>query len=180
VLLFDYRGYGENPGSPSETNFARDARAIWRFATESPAVLPRRIVVFGESLGGAVATRLAAEQSVGGNSPSGLILCGTFSSLTDTGTARFPWMPVRWLLVDRDPSADRIKAVTCPILQFHGDQDDVVPIEFGRRLFSAVPEQSATGIRKQFVELVGSGHNDFAESRFRVPVREFFHRLDDD
>src|SRR4029077_813737 len=81
VLLFDYRGYGDNPGEPSEESLAADARAAWRFATNERQVEPRRIFLYGESLGGAVATRLAAEVCTAGVPPAGIILRSTFSRL---------------------------------------------------------------------------------------------------
>jgi pimeloyl-ACP methyl ester carboxylesterase len=174
VLLFDYRGYGENPGSPSEEGLASDASAVWDYATKNKGIAPDRLFIFGESLGGAVATRLASEQCAAGVPPAGLVLLGTFSSLADTGAYLYPWLPVRLLLIDRFPSIDRITSATCPVLQIHGANDDMVPIRFARKLFAAVPEKSASGVRKRLVELPGAGHNDFPEEDFRTPVREFF------
>lgn len=178
VVLFDYRGYGDNPGSPGEEDLARDARLAWEYVVYDRRVSPERIVIFGESLGGAVATRLAAGLCQAKTPPAGLILCGTFSSLTDTGSTHYPWLPVRLMLIDRFSSADRIGAVTCPVLQIHGDRDEIVPISLGRKLFAAVPEESAGSVPKRFVEIVGGGHNDFPDSRLQPPVREFFERID--
>lgn len=178
VLIFDYRGYGDNLGEPSEEGLARDAQAVWRFATESKKIEPRRIVLFGESLGGGVAVRLANELSRKKTPPAGLILRSTFSSLGDAGAYHFPWLPVRWVLIDRFPSEQRIRDVTCPLLQFHGRRDTIVPIRLGQKLFAAVPEMSATGIAKHFVELPKADHNDVMEtSRADIAktVREFLH-----
>lgn len=177
VLLFDYRGYGDNPGSPSEGALANDARTVWDYAIASRGLRPEQIVLFGESLGGGVATRLAAELCAANTPPAGLILSGTFSSLTETGAARFPWLPVRVLLIDRYPSIERIPAVTCPVLQLHGNQDEIVPIEFGRKLFAAAPARSSNGLPKRFVEMTGFGHNDFPEQAIRAPLREFLERI---
>jgi uncharacterized protein len=160
VLYFDYRGYADNPGSPSEPDFAADARSVWEFATEELDVPADRILIWGESLGGGVATRLASEICEEGTTPRGLMLRSTFSSLVDAGAYHYPWLPVRWLLLDRYPSVDRIGSVTCPILVLHGNADRIVPIEQGRALFDAAPGESDNGIRKKFVELPDTGHND--------------------
>ncbi len=164
VVCFDYRGYGDNLGSPGEEAIASDARAIWMFLVEERHVEPRRIVICGESLGGGVATRLAAEMCAAHTPPAGLVLRSTFSRLTDAAAIHFPWLPVRWLLVDRFPSVDHIPQVTCPILILHGQRDTIVPYELGRKLFDAAPEKSATGAAKRFVDLPKSDHNDVLEA----------------
>ena len=164
VLIFDYRGYGDNLGEPSEEGLARDARAVWRFATETKKIEPRRVVLFGESLGGGVAVRLAEELCQKQKPLGGLILRSTFNSLTDAAAYHFPWLPVRWLLLDRFPSEQRIGHVTCPLLQFHGTRDTIVPFRLGQKLFVAAPDKSASGIAKQFVELPKADHNDVMET----------------
>jgi uncharacterized protein len=93
VLVYDYRGYGENPGSPSEAHLAADARSAWQYATGEQGIEPGRIILMGESLGGAVAVRLAAEQSQAGSAPGGLVLRAAFSSLVDAGATHYPWLP---------------------------------------------------------------------------------------
>jgi hypothetical protein len=180
VFVFDYRGYGENPGSPSEGHLAADATAVWRYATQTRRIEPRRLILFGESLGGGVAVRLAAEQCAAGALPGGLVLRATFSSLPDAAAYHYPWLPVRWLLVDRYPSAARMPQVTCPILHIHGRRDTIIPIELGRRLFDAAPPQSANGIPKRFVELPAADHNDIldvAGAEFQAAVAEFLKQL---
>ena len=164
VLIFDYRGYGDSAGEPSEEGLARDARAVWRFATETKKIEPRRIVLYGESLGGGVAVRLASELSLKNTPPGGVILRSTFSSLIDAAASHFPFIPVRWLLIDRFPSDQRIRDVTCPLLQLHGRRDTIVPFRLGQKLFAAAPEKSASGIPKRFVTLPKSGHNDVMET----------------
>ena len=139
VFAIDYRGYGENPGRPTEDGLAEDARALWKYATQERRVPPERIVLFGESLGGGVAVRLAQEVCEAGTPPAGLIVRSSFSSLTETAGSHYPWLPVRLLLWDHYPSADCIGDVTCPILMIHGTKDQVVPYELGRKLFVAAP-----------------------------------------
>ena len=160
VLLIDYRGYGDNSGKPSEANFANDARSIWNHLTQELGVPPQRIVIYGESLGGGVATRLASELCQEGIEPGGLIIQSTFSSLVTVAQVHFPVVPVSLLLVDRYPSDRRIKEVTCPILQIHGQQDTIVPFSIGQKLFDAAPANSSQGIAKQQVVMPNTDHND--------------------
>jgi fermentation-respiration switch protein FrsA (DUF1100 family) len=167
VLIFDYRGYGDSSGEPSEAGLARDAKAVWRFATETKKIEPRRIVLYGESLGGGVAVRLASELSLSKTPPAGVILRSTFSSLTDVASSHFPFIPVRWLLIDRFPSDRLIRDVTCPLLQFHGRLDTIVPLPLGQKLSATAPDQSASGIAKRFVELPNADHNDVMETSRR-------------
>jgi fermentation-respiration switch protein FrsA (DUF1100 family) len=149
VLLTDYRGYGGNPGTPGEEGLAADARAALGYLLSRPDVDRSRIVYFGESLGAAVAVRLAVEHT-----PAALILRSPFTSLTEVGRHHYPLLPVRLLLRDRFASlaiADRIR---CPVLVIAGDRDAVVPIEYTRRLYAAILSP------KTFLELPGADHND--------------------
>jgi fermentation-respiration switch protein FrsA (DUF1100 family) len=172
VLLFDYRGYGGNPGTPSEAALSHDARQVWQFAVEDLKFPPQRIVLFGESLGGAVATRLAAELCRDNIMPAGLLLNSTFASLAETVAWRYPQFPFQFLLLDRYPSAERIREVACPIVVFHGTDDDFVPLDQGRRLFNEAPPRSASGIEKQFIVLDGAGHNSLPSSAVRTALDE--------
>lgn len=176
VFIFDYRGYGENAGSPTEEALASDAQAVWKYATDQRNVAPDRIILYGESIGGGVAVRLASELSEAGTPPGALVLRSTFTSLVDMGAYHYPWLPVRLMMVDRYPSVDRIPAVTCPILHIHGTRDSIIPIKFGRRLFEAAPGTSTTGVPKRFVELPEADHNDailVAEPEMRRAVGGF-------
>jgi len=177
VFLFDYRGYGDNAGSPSEKSFLADARAIWTYVTRERKVPPERVLIFGQSLGGGVATGLAAYACGEGTPPAGLILESTFSSIADAAAWHYPFLPVSLLLLDRFPSADRAKSITCPILLFHGTADTIVPIELGRRLFDAFPASSANGIPKQFVEVPGAGHNDVPAAKLQSALKAFLTTL---
>lgn len=160
LLLVDYRGYAENCGRPCETSLAADAHAVWRYARDELQVPAERIVLFGGSLGGGVATRLAHDLCQRETLPAGLILRATFTSLVDVAKVLYPWLPVSRLVVDRFPSIERIAHVTSPLLCLHGARDRVVPIEQGRRLFAAALPQSASGVEKRFVELSAAGHHD--------------------
>ena len=151
VLLMDYRGFGGNVGAPSEEGLARDARAARAYLLTRPDVDPDRLVYFGESLGTAVATRLAAEHA-----PAALILRSPFASMTDVGRLHYPFLPVGLLLRDRYDTVERITQVGCPVLVIAGDRDAIIPLAHSRRLFEAAPEP------KQLVVIAGAGHNDVA------------------
>lgn len=160
TLLVDYRGYGDNSGHPTEAALARDAHATWAYLTKDLGVSPDRIVIYGESLGGGVATRLASELCQAGTVPAGLIAQSTFDSLVAAAQFHFPYLPVTWLLIDRFPSVTRIPAVTCPVMSIHGTRDSIVPFINGQRLFAAAPAMSNGGIAKRLVTLPNTDHND--------------------
>jgi uncharacterized protein len=151
VLLFDYRGYGGNPGRPSEDGLAADARAAQAWLAARPEVDPRRIAYFGESLGAAVALRLAVERP-----PAALILRSPFTSLIDVGRLHYPWLPVNWLLTDRYRSDDQVAQLTVPLLVIAGERDQIVPAALSRRLYDSA------SARKRFVLVPGADHNDAA------------------
>ena len=180
VIAFDYRGYGENAGQPTEENFASDAREMWKYLNQTRHVAPERIILYGESLGSGVATRLASELSAAGTPPGGLILISPFSSLIDAAGYHYPWLPVSWLLKDRYRSDQYITRVNAPLLILHGTKDSVVPINLGRKLFELAPERSANGIAKTFVELPRSDHNDILlanPAEFEKGVAKFLMQL---
>src|SRR5207253_9031710 len=122
VLLFDYRGYGGNPGSPSEKGLMTDARTARAYAAARDKVDVGRLVYFGESLGAAVAVALALEHP-----PAALVLRLPFTSLTDMGRLYYPLLPTNLLLRDRFDSLRQIGHLTCPVLIIAGDQDRIVP-----------------------------------------------------
>ncbi|SDH07836.1 alpha/beta hydrolase [Nonomuraea jiangxiensis] len=143
VLLMDYRGYGGNPGTPTEEGLHRDILAARAFIGDS------RVVYFGESLGAAVATRLALERP-----PDGLVLRSPFTDLAAAGRANYPFLPVRALLWDRFPVADNIAAVRVPTVIVYGTRDTIVPPGLSRAVATAAGGQVTT------VEVPGAGHND--------------------
>lgn len=180
TYLFDYRGYAENPGRPTEEKITGDAKAIWRYLTEQRGISPKSIVVYGESLGGGVATRLTAELCRQGTEPGALVLCATFSSLLEAAVHNYWWLPVRTVLIEEYGSIDLIPEVTCPLLVLHGERDRVVPASLSRKLFEAAREKSVCGIEKRFVSLPKSGHNDILkveEPIYRKEVESFLERL---
>jgi uncharacterized protein len=149
VLLFDYRGYGGNPGRPSEQGLARDVRAAHRFLLEEAEVAPARVLYYGESLGAALVTELATEHP-----PAGLVLRSPFVDLASVGRVHYPFLPVRTLLRDRYPLADQLALVKVPTTVVYGSRDSIVPPEQSR----AVAEAAAGETR--VVEIAGADHND--------------------
>ena len=149
VMTFDYRGFGRSEGKPNEQGILRDARAVRAWLAQRTGVTERDIVLFGRSLGGGVAVDLAAKDGA-----RGLVLASTFTSLPDVGAHHVPWVPTRWIMSNRLNSLAKIKQYDGPLLQSHGDADQVVPYEFGKMLFEAAPGP------KQFVTMFGAGHND--------------------
>lgn len=148
ILIIDYRGYGRSEGEPGEQGFYRDARAAWHYLTGQHGVKPEQIILFGRSLGGAVATDLASQVT-----PAALILESTFSSARDMAAHLFPLLSRVVVLRYRFASDEKVAQVTSPILMLHSPQDEVIPYPLGRRLYAAAPSP------KQFVEMRG-GHND--------------------
>ncbi|QUR68125.1 alpha/beta hydrolase [Mycobacterium spongiae] len=149
ALLIDYRGYGGNPGKPSEEGLAADAEAAQDWLAEQIDVDPKRIAYFGESLGAAVAVGLAVRRP-----PAALVLRSPFTSLADVGAVQYPWLPLRRLLLDRYPSIERIASVSAPVLVIAGSADDIVPPALSERLVDAAAEP------KRYVVVPGVGHND--------------------
>jgi fermentation-respiration switch protein FrsA (DUF1100 family) len=151
VLLFDYRGYGGNPGLPSERGLQKDARAALAAVASRDDVAPSRIVYFGESLGAAVAVRLANERP-----PHALILRSPFTSLGDIGQHHYPFLPVRWLLRDRYPSIEIIGSVGAPLLVIAAGEDRIVPPEMSEQLYEVAAEP------KWLITIEHADHNDQA------------------
>jgi fermentation-respiration switch protein FrsA (DUF1100 family) len=149
TLLFDYRGYGGNPGAPSEEGLALDAVAARQYLDARRDVDPRAIVYFGESLGSGVAVRLALTHP-----PRALVLRSPFTSLADTARYHFPYLPARLLLTDRFSSADVIANVRCPIVVITAAHDSIVPADQSRRLFELAKEP------KRLVVIENADHND--------------------
>jgi fermentation-respiration switch protein FrsA (DUF1100 family) len=160
LLALCYRGYGGSSGTPSEDGLIRDAAAAYGFARErTPA---RRIVLFGESLGTAVAVALAA-----GHDVAAVILDAPFTSAAEVGAAAYPFAPVGWLMKDKFCSDERIASVAAPLLVMHGEQDRIVPIHFGEKLFALAREP------KRFVRFPQGGHVDLDDHGAAKVVQAF-------
>lgn len=136
VLAVEYRGYGAavHSGAPSEDGLYTDARAAWSHLTRTLAVNPARVAVYGWSLGSGPATYLATRMGAGA-----LVTEGAFTSLTDAGAARYPWVPTRIIMRNRFDNLERGRTVDVPWLIFHGRTDTRIPFSHGVRLASATP-----------------------------------------
>lgn len=149
VLLFDYRGYGGNPGHPSEEGLARDVRAARSFLVDDMGVRPDRLLYYGESLGAAVVTGLATQHP-----PAGMLLRSPFTSLAAAGGVHYPYLPLRLLLRDSYPLAQDLRHVKVPVSVVLGTADSVIPASQSREVAAATP---------QLIELItvkGADHND--------------------
>ncbi|GAB1512674.1 alpha/beta hydrolase [Actinophytocola sp. KF-1] len=147
VLLFDYRGYGGNPGDPSQEGLALDVRAARAYLVDR-GVPQDRLVYFGDSLGGAVVTELAVEHP-----PAGLLLRSPFTELADTAAEHYPFLPVRMLLRDRFPVVELVRRLDVPVTVVYSPADEVVPPDQSRAVASAARDGD-------LVEIPGADHND--------------------
>jgi len=150
VLLVDYRGYGGNPGSPSESGLALDIRAAYGAVLDS-GVPAERILLFGESLGGAVVTALATEVPA-----AGLVLRSPFVDLASVASDAYPFLPVRWLLQDELAVLDPIRDVRIPVAVVYGTADSIVDPAQSLRVAEAAPNAVAE------LAVEGADHNDSA------------------
>jgi len=149
VLLLDYRGYGGNPGSPTEDGLLTDGEAAVAYLETRADVDADRLAYFGESLGAAVAIGLAEQRP-----PAALVLRSPFASLPEIGSYHYPFLPTSILLWDRYPNLERIREIEVPVLVVAGSADSIVPVAQSRRLYEAASEP------KVFVMIEGADHND--------------------
>lgn len=153
VFMVGYRGYGGNPGRPTELGLYADARAALEFL-DGKGVPAAEVVLYGESLGSAVAVHLARERADAGGPVAAVVLEAPMSSASDVGAHHYPFAPVRLLLKDRFDSAGKIAGIQAPLLIVHGTRDRVVPLRFGETLFNAAVEP------KEAIWIADAGHGD--------------------
>jgi hypothetical protein len=166
VLIFDYRGFGDSSGSPTEQKLTSDAQLIWSYAREELGYEERRIVVFGESLGGAVALSLWSAKVANPPQPAAVILNATFVSMPRTVAWHYPLFPFQYLLLDRWPSDVRIPRVSVPMIVFHGTADEMIPVAHGQEL-------AQLSRNARFIEIPEAPHNSIPQHRLRTEL----HRL---
>lgn len=148
VMIFDYRGYGKSEGNPSEKGTYLDAEAAWDYLVDMKQKSPERIIVFGRSLGAAVATDIALKKI-----PACLILESSFLSVPEMGKEHYPWIPVKYLSKYHYSTRDKIQSITCPKLIIHSPDDEIVPFEHGKSIFEKAVQP------KEFLQIKG-GHNE--------------------
>ena len=168
LLLVGYRGYGGNPGKPSEEGLYLDGRAALAFLA-ADGVAPDRWVLYGESLGSGVAVQLAGERA--GDSPVGaLVLEAAYTSIAEVAGYHYPFVPAGLLIRDRFDSAAKIALVGAPVFIFHGDRDRTIPIRFGKGLFEAAVEP------KESLWLKEASHNNLYDYGASQAVLDFLGR----
>jgi fermentation-respiration switch protein FrsA (DUF1100 family) len=164
VLIIDYPGYGKSGGEPSERSLYEAADRAYRYLLEERGVNPGRLVIFGRSLGAAVAIELATRNPCGA-----LIAESAFTSAVALGKLHYGWLPGFLLrgMTQRFDSISKLGRLRAPVLFVHGEADGIVPVEMGRQLYEASPEP------KRWYEIAGAGHNDTV----MAGGREYFSRL---
>jgi fermentation-respiration switch protein FrsA (DUF1100 family) len=162
VLIFDYPGYGKSAGRPTEQGCYTSADAAYEWLTQVPGIPAERILLYGSSLGGAVAVDLASRRP-----HRALVLDKTFTSMADVGQRLYPWLPVRWLIRNRFDSLAKIGKCRQPLFMGHGTTDELVPFVLGERLFAAANSP------KHFFRIETCGHNDPLPREFFDALRQF-------
>lgn len=170
VLLIDYRGYGQSEGHPSEAGLYQDAAAAWRYLTETRGIAHQDIVIFGRSLGGAVAAQLASQVDAGA-----LILESTLSSARDFAASAFPFLShVLYMRYDFD-SVARLQQVNYPVLVLHSPDDEIMPYRLGEKVYATAREP------KQFIALRGDHNSGFllSQPEYEQALKSFLASLND-
>lgn len=167
VLMYDYRGYGESTGKPSEEGLYRDLEAAWRWLVEARGRAPGEIVLAGRSLGGAVTAQLAARVK-----PACVVLESTFTSVPDLGAELYPWLPVRMLSRLRFDALARVPGISAPVQIIHSRDDEIVPWAHGRKL------HAAAGDSAELLTISGGHNTGFVDSyeTYRQGLDEFLGR----
>jgi len=167
IFIFDYRGYGKSQGRPSEIGLYMDAQAAYDYLVSKRGAEPERIVLYGESLGGAVAINLAISKNI-----KAIILEDTFSSVRDMARVTFPYVPA-FLVSAKYDSVSKIKNISSPKLIIHSINDDIIPYSLSEKLFEAASEP------KTFLKLTGSHNTAFLDSEvtYRSGIKEFINKL---
>lgn len=162
VLALSYRGYGKSQGKPTEAGLYQDARAAIDFLLNEKKIPLSEMIFFGESLGTGVAVQMATEYQM-----AALVLQSPYISVEDRASELYRYIPVKRLLKDKFRSIDKIGSVTAPVLIFHGERDDVIPVKHGHTLLEAANEP------KQAYFFPDVRHNDFDSSLISEHVLAF-------
>jgi uncharacterized protein len=175
TFLFDYRGYGKSEGKPSEEGTYNDVEAAWQYLTQEKQIPPQKIIIYGESLGGAIASYLAQKisQQERKNSAGGLILASTFTSISDRASELYPFLPIRFLSRFSYNSIDRLPSIKSPVLIIHSTDDEIIPFHHGDRNFQAANQP------KKLVKLRGDHNGGFLDSleTYRNGLNEFIQSI---
>jgi hypothetical protein len=156
VAIFDYRGYGNSEGKPTEEGTYYDALATWNYLQTQYNIAEENMIIMGRSLGGPIAAWLACRCN-----PAAVILESTFTSAAELGSDKYSWLPVEWLLKFEYDTREYLKQLKAPVFMAHSTDDEVVPFSHGKRLFKVASEP------KMFVELKGSHAEGFLETKIK-------------
>ena len=148
VLIFDYRGYGKSEGKPSEHGTYLDAEAAWDYLVNVKGKSPKEIIIFGRSLGGAVAAEIAVRKN-----PAALIIESCFTSVPELGKTFYPWLPVKLISKFKYSTIDKIGSINCPKLIIHSPEDEIISFSHGKSLYENALQP------KEFLKIKG-GHNE--------------------
>jgi fermentation-respiration switch protein FrsA (DUF1100 family) len=164
VFIFDYRGYGQSQGRPSEKGTYQDAEAAWQYLTMNRHIADSNIVIMGRSLGGSVAAWLSARQN-----SAAVVIESTFTSAGDLGADLYPWLPVRWMIQYEYNTLDYLEQIESPIFMAHSRDDQIVPFHHGKTLFKSAKDP------KTFVELEGTHGSGFWETgaKYQSSLQQF-------
>ncbi|MBD2317722.1 alpha/beta hydrolase [Phormidium tenue] len=175
TFLFDYRGYGKSGGTPTEEGTYADVEAAWQYLTQERQIPPQKIIIYGESLGGAIASYLAQKNSQqnGNDNAGGLVLASTFTSISDRAAELYPFMPIRFLSRFSYNSIDRLPSIKIPVLVIHSIDDEIIPFHHGERNFQVANQP------KKLVKLRGDHNSGFLDSleTYRNGVNEFIQSI---
>jgi uncharacterized protein len=168
VLIFDYRGYGKSEGNISEKGTYLDAEAAWNYLKKVKEISPQNIIIFGRSLGAAIACQLAIQKNA-----TFLIMESAFISVPELAAQVYPFLPVRLLSRYYYNNLENIQKISCPVLFIHSKQDEIIPFSHGEKLYSIANQP------KQFLEIHGS-HNDgfyVSDTIYKQGIIEFLEML---
>jgi len=164
VFIFDYRGYGQSEGSPSEKGIYIDASSAWKYLTRTRKIKSDKIIVFGRSLGGAVAVNLANDIY-----PGALIVESSFTSAVDMAKIMYPYLPVSPIVRFKLNSIEKILNINCPVLVIHSPEDDIIPYWMGKKIYENAPQP------KTFLEIEGDHNEGFLTSgeKYTSGIKQF-------
>ncbi len=171
VMLAEYRGFGGNPGSPTEPGLLMDGRAALAFLS-AEGKSGKALVLYGESLGTGVAVVMAMEEAFFGRPVGAMVLEAPFTSAADVAKSHYPFLPARLMLKDKFKSEPLISAVRTPLFMVHGEQDQTTPVRFGKKLFAAARKP------KTAMWIDGAGHNDLFEHGAGEAIIAFLNKAD--
>ena len=164
LLLLEYRGYGQNPGKPSENGIYKDAQAALKFLSKEN-IFSQQIVLYGESLGCGIATKLSTEKSF-----DATILESPYTSIADVAQSHYWYLPAKWLVLDKHDIIGIIEDIKSPLLLMHGEKDNIINIKLGKRVFNAAPEP------KRALYLPNAGHNNLFDFNLYNKIFRFLEK----